>query len=67
MMKERVDLTLFSLKETAALLGVSKSTIRRAVDRGDLEVVRLTEKLVRVPSASVEKWIAESAETAATS
>ena len=65
-MQDRVDLTLFSLAETATLLGVSKSTIRRAVDRGDLEVVKLTEKLVRVTAASVEKWISDSSRTAAT-
>ena len=59
-MSERKDLALLSLAETAELLGVSKSTIRRAVDRGDLEAVRLSSKLVRIRAASVERWIAES-------
>ena len=66
-MQERIDLTLFSLADAATMLGVSKSTIRRAVDRGDLEVVKLTEKLVRVTAASVVKWIADSSRQAATS
>ena len=66
-MGKLVDRSLYSLAETATLLGVSKSTIRRALDRGDLEVVKLTEKLVRVTASSVEQWIANSSRTAATS
>ncbi len=59
-MSERRDLALLSLDETAKLLGVSKSTVRRAVHRGDLVVVKLTSNVVRIPVASVERWIAES-------
>ncbi len=54
-----------ALLPLALALGVSKSTVRRALARGDLERVRLTPDLVRVSMASIEAWIEESVESPA--
>ena len=52
------DLALISIADAAELASVSKSTIRRAIERGDLVRVQLTPALVRVTAESLGGWIA---------
>jgi len=41
--------------EVADRLNVSGSTIRRMIDHGDLEIIHVGPKLVRVPATEVER------------
>lgn len=36
----------FTVKQAAALLGVSQQTVYRAIDRGDITVVRMSNRIV---------------------
>ena len=42
------------VRQVAVDLSVSERTVRRAIDRGELPVVRLGPRIVRVPAAAVE-------------
>ncbi len=53
----------WTINEVADWLDVSRSTIVRALDRGDLERIRLTPTLVRIFFPSVMEWIERSTET----
>lgn len=44
-----------SLREAAAYLGVHIATVRRMVDRGDIHVVRVGPKLVRVDLCQIDR------------
>lgn len=48
---------LLSLKETAKALGVSVPTVRRMVDRGDLERIEISKRVVRIDPAKVAALI----------
>ena len=50
----------WTIAEVADYLDVSRSTIVRALDRGDLERIRLTPALVRIYFPSVMEWIERS-------
>jgi len=47
----------YKINESAALIGVSHQTIRRAITRGDIRVSRKT-RHVLVPRAELERFIA---------
>ena len=53
----------WTIAEVADYLDVSRPTIVRALDRGDLERIRLTPTLVRIFFPSVMEWIERSTET----
>ncbi|OQY65110.1 MAG: hypothetical protein B6D47_12710 [Rhodocyclaceae bacterium UTPRO2] len=48
---------LWSLLETAKQLGVSKRTVQRLVDHGELPCCRIG-RLIRIPSDSVREYVA---------
>jgi predicted DNA-binding transcriptional regulator AlpA len=50
-----------SLKETAALLGVSMSTLRRRIDDGSLKTVRLSVRRVGVTDRAREAFLRDNA------
>ena len=52
-MKMRMAFTLY---EVAELVGVSLRTIRREVDRGNLNVARVGERRVRVSAPELARW-----------
>ena len=60
-----IDQALVTINDAATILGVSRSSVFRALARGDLERVRLTPDLVRVSMVSIEGWIEESTESPA--
>ena len=56
---------LWSLNEAAQQLGgVSRRTVQRLIARGDLPVVRVGLRLVRVPSEAVREYVAARTKTA---
>ena len=58
-MQEATFPRLFTLPEASRRLGVSHRAIRHAVDRGELEAIRLTASgWPRVTEAAVQRWIA---------
>ena len=65
-MTDLSDQGLVSIGDAADFLAVSKSTVRRAVKRGDLTAVHLTPSLVRVTVDSLTEWVAEGLEARAT-
>ena len=64
MMSERTG--LYTLTEVAKLLSVSRSTVNRLIRQGDLEVVRIGYRTVRVTAQAVDQFI-ESKSTRRTS
>lgn len=44
----------YSVDQAAALLGVSRNTIRRMIARGELPTVRLGKRLLRIPAAALD-------------
>ena len=64
-MTDLSDKGLVSIRDAADFLAVSKSTIRRAVKRGDLTAVHLTPSLVRVTLDSLTGWVADGMEAPA--
>jgi excisionase family DNA binding protein len=46
----------YSIKEAAALLGVSHDTVGRLVERGDLPAIRVSERIVRIPVPAFELY-----------
>jgi excisionase family DNA binding protein len=48
------------LKETAQLLGVSISTLRRRIADGSIKVVRLSQRRVGISDSARENFIRES-------
>ena len=53
----------WTINEVADYLDISRSTVLRALNRGDLERIRLTPTLVRIYFPSVLEWIEESTES----
>ena len=53
----------WTIDEVADFLDISRSTVIRALNRGDLERIRLTPTLVRIYFPSVMEWIERSTET----
>lgn len=49
---------LMTLKDVAELLGVSLSTVRRAMDSGALQSTRPGPKVLRFTRAQVNAWLA---------
>lgn len=56
---------LLDRKEAAALLGVSERTVRRMGANGDLDEIRVSERLIRITAESVERYIGSSSPAAA--
>ena len=44
--------------EVAAMLGISRSSTYELIAAGAIPAVRLSEKIIRVPRASLNDWIA---------
>lgn len=57
MMTEPASATM-SVPDAAALLGISRSTLYRAIDRGDIVAIRIG-RCTQVPRHVVERLIAE--------
>ena len=56
-----------SVEAAARLVGVSPSTVRRALVRGDLEGYRAGQRAqFRIPEAAIGEWIRPAADTEAT-
>ena len=53
----------WTINEVADYLDISRSTVIRALNRGDLERIRLTPTLVRIYFPSVMEWVERSTET----
>jgi len=51
-----VNRVAFTLNEVAELVGVSLRTVRREVDRGNLNVARVGERRVRVSAPELARW-----------
>jgi len=51
-----VSRVAFTLNEVAELVGVSLKTVRREVDRGNLNVARVGERRVRVSAPELARW-----------
>ena len=64
-MDDYIDQALVTIDDAATILGVPRSSVFRALARGDLERVRLTPDLVRASMVSIEGWIEESVESPA--
>ena len=54
---EVVMTDLLSLGEAAALARVSKQTVLRAAGRGELRVLRLGPRVVRIPRPDLMRWL----------
>ncbi len=48
----------FTIKETAELLGVSRSTVSKMIQDGDLSATHVTKQIVRIPARSIEELLA---------
>jgi excisionase family DNA binding protein len=48
---------LLTYHQAASELGMCAETIRRYARTGDLRVVRLNERVHRVPRAEIERWL----------
>src|SRR5687767_5572080 len=46
--------TYFTIAEVAALLRVSRETIKRRIRNGDIKALRISQRTIRIPIASVE-------------
>lgn len=57
MMTEPASATM-SVPDAAALLGISRSTLYRAIDRGDIVAIRIG-RCTQIPRHVVERLIAE--------
>jgi excisionase family DNA binding protein len=51
-----LDPQFLSVKEVSSLLGVSESTCRRLVSKGEFEAIKAN-TAVRIEVASLERWI----------
>lgn len=49
---------LLSRGEVAQILGVSRNTVLRMVDRGELPAIRVGERLIRCRRSDIEAWLA---------
>lgn len=47
---------LLTIDETAELGRVSTRTVRREIQRGNLQAVRISRQIVRVPEAAARRW-----------
>lgn len=45
----------YSVDEAAALLGVSRNTIRRMIARHELPIARLGKRLMRIPASALDQ------------
>lgn len=54
--------TVYSLKETAEVLGVSMPLVYQLARRDDFPAVRISARRIVVPSASLEAWLERQAE-----
>lgn len=48
---------LLSLDTAAARLGICKRTLRRLIARGELPVVRVTQRTVRIPAVELDALV----------
>jgi excisionase family DNA binding protein len=55
---------LLRLPEGAARAGVGLTTLRELIRSGQIAVVRIGRRGVRIPAAALEAWIEREAETA---
>lgn len=53
----QVEPLAFTAREAARLLGLSVGSIRNLIRKGELPVIRVTTKAVRVPADSLRKFI----------
>ncbi len=44
-------------KEVCALLNISAATVNRLIQKGELETLKYTSQLVRIPESSVRKYL----------
>jgi excisionase family DNA binding protein len=47
----------YSIKEAADALGVSHDTVSRLVERGELPAIRVSERIVRIPTPAFEAYV----------
>lgn len=52
---DEIQKPLRSIADVAQRLNVSRPTVRRMIDRGDLPVVHVGPRLIRVPAEAVEQ------------
>jgi excisionase family DNA binding protein len=49
---------LLTIAQVAALAQVSRRTVERRIDEGQLEAVKLSNRMVRIRGRSVKRWLA---------
>jgi excisionase family DNA binding protein len=57
-MRAHLRKPLLSRAEVAEVLGVSVQTVARLIGRGELETVRVGERMKRIPAESLEAYLA---------
>ncbi len=50
-------MTLLTYGQVAERLGVSERTVRRFVSRGDLPAKRLSDRVVRIDTTDLDRWL----------
>lgn len=65
-MTDLAALTLLTVTEVAELIGVKPKTVRRWIAQGELPVVRLNARMLRVRALDVERLIAAHLDTSST-
>jgi excisionase family DNA binding protein len=56
-MEIRTVAQLYSLRDAAARLSISLRTLRRRIDLGDIEAVRIGSRIVRISEKEIQRVI----------
>ena len=48
---------VLSIKEVAKILGVSNQTVRNYINNGNLEAIRINQRVIRIPKEKLNEFI----------